>query len=190
MAQQVIITGLRETLDALKKVDKDAAKRLTKTINKELQSAKQEAQTLAMQVSAGGAPLSNWKTTPHAPRPRNKNEARPFPVWDVGEVVSNISVSRAKGRTRGDYTTSAGAVINASAAGRVYELAGRGTRNRNANKRSQAFKQNLNAKFGEASRLVYRVVDRNRERIERNIFEAIEQAKKDLQKALESQQVK
>ena len=49
MAQQVIITGLRETLDALKKVDKDAAKRLTKTINKELQSAKQEAQTLAMQ---------------------------------------------------------------------------------------------------------------------------------------------
>ena len=107
MAQQVIITGLRETLDALKKVDKDAAKRLTKTINKELQSAKQEAQTLAMQVSAGGAPLSNWKTTPHAPRPRNKNEARPFPVWHIGEVVSNISVSRAKGRTRGDYTTSA-----------------------------------------------------------------------------------
>ena len=191
MAKEIVLVGLRETLDGLKKFDEAALKKFTKTINKALQEVKKDAQKIAIEASVHGnyqnAPLSGWKTTPHEIRPRNKNEARPFPVWDAGEVISNIRTSKARGRKRKDYTVSGGAVINDSAPGRVFELAGRGTRNRTPNKRSQAFKNNLNNRFGVASRLVYRAADRHRAEVQKEIEKALEEAKKDLQRALEKQ---
>lgn len=189
MAEEIILVGLRETLDNLKKFDQQALKQFTKTINKALSEVKKDAIDLANAASThgNGAPLSNWKTTPQAIRPRNKNEARPFPVWEIGEIIGGIHISKARGRMRKNYTVSAGAVISDSPAARVFELAGRGTRNRNPNKRSIAFKENLTKRYGAASRLVYRAADKRSIQIQKDIEEALEKAKIDLQKTLEQQ---
>lgn len=189
----IVLVGLRETIADLKKFDKQAVNKFTKVINTELRSMKKEAIDIAVQASTHGelqnAPLSNWATT-RREGPRKQNQKRPFPIWDAGEVISNISISKAQGKVRKNYTTSAGALINGSAAGRIYELAGAGKRNRNPSASSTAFKRNLTNRFGETGRLVFRVLDRNGERVQKKVYAALEIAKADLQKALEKQETK
>jgi len=80
--------------------------------------------------------------------------------------------------TRKDYTTSAGALLNTSDAGKVFELSGR-------NKKSGSFIERLNW-FGKASRLVWKVVDKERPRIEKVVEKALEEAKRELQNHLDS----
>jgi hypothetical protein len=190
MAQEhLIVTGLHETLAGLKKFDKDNLKKFNAVINKELRQAKQAAQALAIEYAVSdGAPLSNMKGKPALIGPLRKNQKRPFPTWNTIEVVQGIKTSKAQGKVKkGDYTTSAGALLNASPAGHIFELAGRGKRRVSTDPRSIAFKKNLHDRFGETSRLIYRIVDRDRIKIEMAFYYALEQAKIDLQKALESQ---
>lgn len=189
----VVLVGLRETISDLKKFDKEAVNKFTKVINTELRGMKKEAIEIASNASTHGdyqnAPLSNWQTTRRIGA-QKKNQKRPFPIWDAGEVISGISTSKAQGKVRKDYTTSAGALINASAAGRIFELAGAGKRNRSSSKSSPAFKRNLTNRFGATGRLVFRVLDRNAVQVQRKIAQALEQAKADLQKALEKREIK
>ena len=190
MAQEhIVITGLHETLAGLKKFDKDNLAKFNKVINKELRQAKQAAQALAIDYAVSdGAPLSNMKGKPALIGPLRKNQKRPFPTWNTTEVVQGIKTSKAQGKVRkGDYTTSAGALLNDSAAGRIFELAGRGKRRVSTDPRSIAFKKNLHDRFGETSRLIYRIVDRDRIKIQMSVYKALEEGKIDLQKALESQ---
>jgi hypothetical protein len=188
MAQErLVITGLHETLAGLKKFDRDNLTKFNSVINKELRQAKQAAQALAVEYAASNdAPLRNWKAGSQSTS--STANKRPFPRWDTAQVVQGIKSSKAQGKVRkGDYTTSAGALLNESAAGRIFELAGRGKRKVSNDPRSIAFKKNLHNRFGETSRLIYRIVDRDRVRIEMAFYYALEQAKIDLQKALESQ---
>lgn len=173
----IVLTGLKETLKALESFDKQAVRDFTKVINRELGTAKKDAQGLV----SSEPPLSGWSTTPPA-KPRSRGGAG-WPAWDQSVVKAGITASKAERKVRRDYTTSAGALINRSATGVIYELAGRSNKSPGKNK----FISNLENKAFSASRLIWKIVDRDREKIERNVSEALEDAKKTLQKNLEKE---
>lgn len=168
----IVLTGVKETLKALQDFDKDAVKKFTKVINSELKSAKQDAQSYV----DSEPPLSGWSTQP-ARNPRSRGGAG-WPAWDQSIIKQGITSTKAEGKVRKDYTTSAGALKNNSAAGVIYELAGRKRRGRGT------FIKNLIGKDDKASRLIWRSVDKNRARIEKNIFDALEEAKATLKRNL------
>jgi hypothetical protein len=167
----IVLTGVKETLKALESFDKQAVKEFTKVINSELKVAKQDAQGFV----SGEPPLSGWNTVP-AVKPRTRGGAG-WPAWDQSIIKAGISSTKAEGKVRGDYTTSAGALKNRSAAGVIYELAGR------TNKTGK-FIKNLEGQVGSASRLIWKSVDKNRGRIEQNVSQALDKAKSTLQKNL------
>ena len=171
----IVLTGLKETLKALGDFDKDAVKEFTKVINKELSSVKKEAQGFV----ESAPPLSGWATQP-ARNPRSRGGAG-WPAWDQSAIKKDISTSKAEGKVRKDYTTSAGAIKNKSAAGVIYELAGRKTRG------NGTFIKNLEGQVGTASRLIWKAVDKNKTKVEQNIYNALEKAKATLQKNLEKE---
>ena len=175
----IVLTGLKETLKALESFDKQAVRDFNKVLNNELGSAKKEAQSLV----SSDPPLSGWATTPPA-NPRSRGGAG-WPAWDQSVIKSGISVSKAEGKVRRDYTTSAGALKNKSAAGIIYEIAGRKNKNAGKNK----FISNLSSKDNPfmPSRLVWHVVDKNRQRIVDNVNKAFNDVKSQLQKNLEKE---
>ena len=167
----IVLTGIKETVEALQKFDKDAVKQFNKLVNSELNSAKKEAQGFVKSEP----PLSGWNTQP-ARNPRTRGGAG-WPAWDQSVIKAGISVSKAERRVRRDYTTNAGALKNRSAAGVIYELAGRENKQGN-------FIKNIEGKVGSASRLVWRAVDKNRPKIERNVAKALDDLKAKLQQNL------
>lgn len=171
-----VLTGIKETLSALDSFDKQAVKEFNNVINSELRNAKKEAQA---SVKAE-PPLSGWATQP--PRnPRSRGGAG-WPAWDQSIIRSGITTTKAQGKVRRDYTTNAGALKNRSAAGVIYEIAGR--TNKTAGKNN--FIENLSRKDSPfmPSRLVWNVVDKNRAKITQNIYNALEKAKQTLQRNL------
>jgi hypothetical protein len=185
MADEVIVlSGIKETLDALKQFDKDAVKRFNKVINTELAGAERDAKGLINEEP----PMSGWRKA-DAARGRTRGGAG-WPGWNAGEIKSKITKTKAQGKVRGDYTTSAGALLNKSAAGAIFEVAGRqasGTKKMFAQTSSGQFLRTLENRFKKASRVVWRVVDKDRSRIEANVARALEQAKADLQKHLQGE---
>jgi hypothetical protein len=171
----IVLTGVKETLQALQDFDKDAVKRFTKVINSELKSAKQDAQSYVNPEP----PLSGWSTQP-ARNPRSRGGAG-WPAWDQSIIRQGISSTKAEGKVRADYTTSAGALKNRSAAGVIYELAGR------KNKGKGTFNKNLTGKDDKASRLIWKSVDKNKDRIIKNVFSAFGDVKSKLQKNLDKE---
>jgi hypothetical protein len=167
----IVLIGVNETLKALKDFDKDAVKEFNKVINSELRNAKKDA----LGFVKSNPPLSGWNTQP-ARNPRTRGGAG-WPAWDQSVIKAGITTTKAQGKVRKDYTTNAGALKNRSAAGVIYELAGR--RNRTGN-----FISNLERKEGNASRIVWKAVDKNKDRILRNVNSAFEVVKGKLQKNL------
>lgn len=183
---RIVLTGLHETIADLKKFDQDALKKFNKVINDELRGAKNEARTIVAVAGSKGAPLSGWQTQRKiGVRTEKQSAKRPWPIWETGQVVGGVVSSRAQGKTRGDYTTSAGALINNSRAGAIFEIAGR-VKGDGSTPQGTAFKKMLREKYGEASRVVFRVVDKNGAKIEAKFVAALEEAKATLQKDLES----
>jgi hypothetical protein len=184
MAEEVIVlTGIKETLDALKEFDKDAVKRFNKVINSELSSAETSARNIVAKVNNGsgtGTPMSGWRQG-NALRPSSTRGGAGWPGFNQSEVIAGIRKTKAQGRVRGDYTTSAGALRNNSAAGAILEIAGRKTKGDSARTSSSQFLRTLSARFGRASRVVWSVVDKDRERIQHNVNQALEEAKQILQ---------
>jgi len=176
----VVLIGMKDTLEGLSKFDQDAKKKFNSVVNAVLNEAKTEAITYVPNL-----PMTNWQTKPSA-NPRKKTRGgKGWAHWDPEQVKAGIRASKAKGKTRGDYTTSAGALINRDPAGAIFEISGR-SGDDSESKDGQQFKQNLK-KFGKASRVVWRAVDRNKQIFDARIAKATEEAKQDLQKALEKQ---
>jgi len=171
----VVLTGVKQTLQALENFDKDAVKSFNTIINSELRNAKKDAQGFVK----ADAPLSGWSTQP-ARNPRSRGGAG-WPAWDQSVIKAGISSSKAEGKVRRDYTTSAGALKNRSAAGVIYELAGR------SNRGTGTFISNLEKKESQASRLVWKSVDKNKDRIINNVEKAFSQVKTQLQRNLEKE---
>ncbi|CAB4178112.1 hypothetical protein UFOVP1462_34 [uncultured Caudovirales phage] len=186
MADEVIIlNGIEETLTALKKFDKAAVRKFNKVINTELAGAERDAHALVSM----SPPMSGWRPNDAAKPRKTTRGGAGWPGWNVGVIQQGIKKSKADGRVRGDYTTSAGALINKSAAGAIFEVAGRKTKGSTARTGSAQFLRNLGNRFGKASRLVWRVVDKDRDKIQRNVVRALEEAKDSLQKHLNGERV-
>lgn len=190
MAEEVIIlTGVKETLDALKEFDKDAVKRFNKVINSELSSAETSARTIVSRINntqGTGTPMSGWRAK-DATKPTSTRGGAGWPGFNSGEVAAGITKTKAQGRVRGNYTTSAGALRNNSAAGSIFEVAGRKTKGDSARTSSSQFLRTLSARFGKASRLIWSVVDKDKARIEKNVSDALEEAKQVLNSHLNNQ---
>ena len=166
--QPIILTGMKETLDALKEFDKDAVRGFNRVINEELV----RAETLAKGFTPGDPPMSGWRTVP-AKNPRSRGGAG-WPAWDSSKVKEGIKKTRRQGRVRGDYTTSAGALIQEDASGAIFEVAGR--RSGSVNQ----FTTNLN-NDKRASRAIWAAVDKLGPEIQVRIAAALENAKQTLQ---------
>ena len=176
----IVLSGIKETLDALKEFDKDAVKRFTKVINTELAGAERDARGLISEEP----PMSGWSKSDAAKPRKTTRGGAGWPGWNAGEIKSKITKTKVQGKVRGDYTTSAGALLNKSAAGAIFEVAGKKTKAGFGGGSGQQFLRTLGNRFGKASRVVWRVVDKDRARIEENVARALEQAKADLQKHL------
>ena len=178
-----VIVGLDKTIKDLKKFDKKAVAEFNKVVRENLREAKEDA---IAQVPF--SPLSNWVDNPNAKNPNSENRYNGksrMPKWNPSEVREGIKSTRSEGKVQRDYTTSVGALKNQSksGAGRVFELAGRHKKPPKGG-RGASFIPNLEAKFGEASRVVWKAVDHIRPKFERDIKEALEKAKSTLQRDL------
>lgn len=182
MADEVIVlTGIKETLDNLKEFDKSAVRRFNKVINDELAGAERDAKNLI----SDQPPMSGWRKA-DAIRGKTRGGAG-WPGWNAGEIKSKITKTKAEGKVRRDYTTSAGALLNKSAAGSIFEVAGRqasGTKKMFAQTSSGQFLRTIGNRFGKASRVVWRVVDKDADRIQANVAKALDDAKAELQRYL------
>ncbi len=185
--ETIILTGVQETLTALKEFDKGAVRRFSKVINAELAGAEQDARALVAAASGYGnnnTPMSGWSPNdPTNPRKSTRGGAG-WPGWNVGVIQAGIKKTKAQGKVRKDFTTSAGALLNKSAAGAIFEVAGRKTKGSTARTGSAQFLRTLGNRFGPASRLVWRVLDKDKPKIERNVARALEEAKATLQQHL------
>lgn len=175
----IVLTGLTETMNALDAFDKDAKKAFERVINEELGVAKDKARALMPSTP----PMSGWRTTPPKNPRKTTRGGAGWPEWSYDAIRSGIGVTKAQGRVRRNYTTSAGAIKNASASGAIFETAGRLKKPHSA--AGEQFIANIN-RFGPASRGIWAVVDRDGDRIRGNISKALDEAKARLQAALDS----
>jgi hypothetical protein len=182
----IVLSGIKETIDALKEFDKDAVKRFNNVINSELSKAETSARSVVARINNSqgtGTPMSGWKQS-DTTRTSSTRGGAGWPGFKPSEVAAGIVKSKAQGRVRGNYTTSAGKLINKSAAGAIFEVAGRNAKPSAARTSSAQFLRTLSNRFGRASRLIWSVVDKEGEQIQRNVAKALEEAKQDLQRAL------
>ena len=180
MADEIIVlSGIKETLDALKAFDKDAVKRFNKVINSELSGAETEAKGLVKNTP----PMSGWRKSDPA-NPSKTRGGKGWPGWDASAIQMGIVKTKAQGKVRGNYTTSAGALLNKSAAGAIFEVAGRKAKPSADRTTGAQFLRTLSGRFGKASRLIWRVVDKDADRIQANVKKALDEAKTELNKYL------
>lgn len=181
----VVITGLDKTIKALREWDKTALRRFNKVINDNLSKAESDARRIVDFVgnSFSSTPMRGWKASYGPSKPSTTTRGGSgWPAWVPANVKKGIQKSRAQGRVRADFTTSAGALINKSAAGAIFEAAGR--KSSGKGKRGQQFVRNLE-KWGKASRLIWRIVDRDRTKIVEDVIKAQREANELLQKRLD-----
>jgi hypothetical protein len=176
----IVLIGVKETLAALKKFDEDAVKGFNKVVSSEIRGARDQAKNRVDKIGSSqtDTPMRGWrKVEPTKPR-ANSRGGKGWPAWDTGAIKTGIVSTRAQGKVRADYTTSAAALLNKSAAGAIFEVGGR----RNS---GGQFIQNLNW-FGKASRLIWSVVDDSKAEINKKINDAYEDAKANLQRHLDT----
>jgi len=168
--QPIILTGMKETLEALKEFDKDAVRSFSRVINSELL----RAESLAKGFIPKDPPMRGWRTVP-AKNPRKTTRGGAgWPAWDSQKARDGIKKTRRTGKVRDDYTVSAGALIQEDASGAIFEVAGRRSGSTNQ------FTHNLNGGVL-ASRAIWRAVDKIGPEIRVRIAAALEDAKRELQ---------
>jgi len=173
--EAIVLTGIKETLAALKKFDEDAVKGFNKVVTSELKIARDQARNKVDKIasSQSDTPMRGWRTIEPKNPSKTSRGGKGWPAWDTGAIKTGIVSTRAQGKVRADYTTSAGALLNKSAAGAIFEVGGRLGG-------SGQFIENLNW-FGKASRLIWWAVDKNKAEIEKKISDALDDAKRSLQ---------
>jgi hypothetical protein len=175
---EIVLVGIEETLEGLKKFDKDAVKRFNKVLNDVLTDAERAARGFVK----ADPPMRGWKTTdPLKPKKTTRGGAG-WPAYNQGVIQQGIRKTKAQGKVRGDYTTSAGALINNSAAGAIIEVAGRKTGGTGT---GIQFIRNLTDEIKNPSRLIWQAVDAKKKPAEIKVLAALNEAKADLQKNLD-----
>lgn len=138
-AVKVNIYGANATLRALRDLDPEAAKAITKALRKTAEPIKKRGQSLVPEI-----PLTNWY---------NYGWQNGRLDWWSAAVKRGIAVQVSPPRSRGRVVSSLVAVINRNAAGAVFELAGKV----NAGNRLDKGLQRSN--HGAASRLIWKAFD-------------------------------
>jgi hypothetical protein len=175
---EIVLIGIAETLEGLKKFDKDAVKRFNKVLNDVLTDAERAARGFVK----AEPPMRGWKTRdPLSPKKSTRGGAG-WPAYNQGVIQQGIRKTKAQGKVRGDYTTSAGALINNSAAGAIIEVAGRKTGGTGT---GIQFIRNLTDEIKNPSRLIWQAVDAKKKPAEIKVLAALNEAKADLQKNLD-----
>jgi hypothetical protein len=167
--ETVVISGIKETIESLKKFDKDAARRLNKVINDELALAEGAARAKIQDKP----PMSGWRTVPAAKGRVRGGQG--WPAWEPTAIRQGIKKTRVEGKVRSDYTTSAGALVQKTAAGAIWEVAGRRSGGSGTGRNMIGV---LNDRFKGASRGIWAVVDKDADKIRNNVRKAIEDAQK------------
>jgi len=167
--ETVVISGIKETIESLKKFDKDAARRLNKVINDELALAESAARAKIKDEP----PMSGWRTIPAAKGRVRGGQG--WPAWEPTAIRQGIKKTRVEGKVRSDYTTSAGALVQKTAAGAIWEVAGRRSGGSGTGRNMIGV---LNDRFKGASRGIWAVVDKDADKIRNNVRKAIEDAQK------------
>lgn len=106
----VEFTGVNELRKALKQYAPD----LDKQLKKELKEATSSVVKTARGYAPASAPLSNW----------GKGNGR-FPIYNARTVKNGIRLSTARSKKNKNGFSSSIRIVNASAAGAIYETAGR-----------------------------------------------------------------
>ena len=177
---EIILVGIEGTLSALKKMDKDAVKRFNTVLNGELADAERAARGFVK----AEPPMSGWKTKdPLRPKKSTRGGAG-WPAYNQGVIQQGIRKTKAQGKVRRDYTTSAGALINESAAGAIIEVAGRKSGGTGTGIK---FIRNLTDEIRNPSRLIWQAVDARKKSAETKVLRALNEAKAVLQKNLEKE---
>ena len=179
---EIVLVGIQETLEGLKQFDKDAVKRFNKVLNDVLTDAERAARGFVK----ADPPMRGWKTTdPLRPKKTTRGGAG-WPAYNQGVIQQGIRKTKSQGKVRGDYTTSAGALINNSAAGAIIEVAGRKTGGTGT---GIQFIRNLTDEIKNPSRLIWQAVDAKKKPAEIKILAALNEAKAELQKNLDRERV-
>ncbi len=179
---EIVLVGIQETLDGLKQFDKDAVKRFNKVLNDVLTDAERAARGFVK----ADPPMRGWKTIdPLRPKKTTRGGAG-WPAYNQGVIQQGIRKTKSQGKVRGDYTTSAGALINNSAAGAIIEVAGRKTGGTGT---GIQFIRNLTDEIKNPSRLIWQAVDAKKKPVEIKILAALNEAKAELQINLDRERV-
>lgn len=162
MATEVLqLTGVKETRKAIKAASPTVLKALDKSIRDAINT---EVRLIRVQVPIE-PPLSGWST------------------WDGAAVQKAIKPAKSKNkRTPTGYVQSRG-IKNYSKNGVIFEMAGRSSSGKTAS--GQNFVSYLNGRHGQASRLVWRVMDnggavRIQTAIKNAYIHALDEIEKDL----------
>ena len=157
--------GYAEFKNKLKK----ASPEVRKQMDKEIRAMITPVSKLAKSYVPTRA-MTNWRKSDN---PKNDDGWGARKGWDKSEVVKGISVRQGGRRARGNATSSAWKIQNSSAAGAIYELAGKGTGN--GSLASDSFISAINANTGRPSRLIWRAWDvtGGERELNRNIAEAV-----------------
>jgi len=137
--QKVNMYGATDTLRALRALDPDAAKGLTKALRATADPIKKRGQELVPDI-----PLTNWY---------NYGWQNGRLDWWAAAVKRGISIQVTAPRARGKIVSALVAVINRNAAGAVYELAGKVNSGNRLDRGLRA------SGHGPASRLIWRAFD-------------------------------
>lgn len=176
MEGEIILTGLKDTKKALKQY----APEVLKEMNSEIKAVGKSVATLAKARIPEAPPMRGWRNVPAA-APRARSGAG-WPAYSPSEMKKGIKFKTGGARRKkGSTTSDAYSLINQSAAGMIFELAGRTS---NGNGSGVAFINDLN-KVRKASRAIYSALDeRGKAEVAQAISDAVEKAEKALQAQL------
>jgi len=176
MEGEVILTGLKDTKKALKQY----APEVLKEMNAEIKAVGKSVATLAKARIPEAPPMRGWRTVPAA-APRARGGAG-WPAYSPSEMKKGIKFKTGGARRKkGSTTSDAYSLINQSAAGMIFELAGRTS---NGAGSGVAFINDLNH-IRKASRAIYSALDeRGKREVAQAISDAVEKAEQALQAEL------
>lgn len=170
----VVLVGLKETKKALK----DHAPELLKAMNKEIKGIGNDLSSFARTKIPESSPARGWRTVPAA-SPRSRGGAG-WPAWNPGEMKKGVKFKTGGTKKKGSATQSAYSLINESAAGAIFEIAGRSASGSGS---GVSLINDLN-QTSKASRIIWSALD---ERGKREVAEAIEEVIKHTDSKLQDQ---
>lgn len=164
------IYGTKETRAALRKFAPD----VLKSMDKEISSVVSNLTTAAKAELPETPPMKGWRTEYKTARKKavygmgdysfkrdkflGMTSTRGWPAWESGEIHRGIKRRQGRRRKTGYRYSGLIALVNSSAAGSIFEIAGRKNEARPGTK-GWYFIDKLNRTFGHASRVVWRAID-------------------------------